>query len=427
MLALVGPQADAVAAFEREFADAFGCAHGVAFPYGRSALWTLLRALGLSNAEIILPAYTCSTVAHAIVLSGNVPRFVDIDLADYNMAPDTVARSITERTRAIVATHLFGYPMNVDRLREIVTAAEARWQHRIWIVQDCAHAFDARWRGARVCEAPDVALFGLNVSKMITSVFGGMITTNDPEIHQRLRATRDERFKRGSRISDFERALYLLAVRGAFTPTIYAAVHWMLHRTRLLDGLTRSYHLDERIHFPPDYLRQMSPLEARVGLVQVRKYVDIVAHRRALASYYDAQLRDLPGVTVPPLIEGATYSHYTVRVRDPEAWVAGAARAGIELGRVIDYVVPLWPAYRTYATGDFPQSTLAMREVINLPVHTGVGGREREQIVEVIRSCAAARKSSARSRSGVIAESGRGFDRHWEANRVDRVEYREDG
>jgi perosamine synthetase len=422
VLALVEPQADAVAAFEREFADAFGCAHGVAFPYGRSALWTLLHALGLSNAEIILPAYTCSTVAHAIVLSGNVPRFVDIDLADYNMAPDTVARCITERTRVIVATHLFGYPMDVDRLREIVTAAERRWQHRIWIVQDCAHAFDARWRGSRVCEAPDVALFGLNVSKMITSVFGGMITTNDPELHQRLRVTRDERFRRGSRFRGFERAAYLLAVRVAFTPTIYAAVHWMLHRTRLLDGLTRSYHLDERIHFPPDYLRHMSPLEARVGLVQVRKYADIVAHRRTLASYYDAQLRDVPGITLPPLVDGATYSHYTVRVRDPDAWVARAARAGIELGRVIDYVVPLWPAYRGYATEDFPQSTLAMRQVINLPVHTGVGRREREQIVAAVRACAAAPTESSRSQSAVFAEPARhGFERHWEAHSVDRV------
>jgi dTDP-4-amino-4,6-dideoxygalactose transaminase/SAM-dependent methyltransferase len=392
----------------------------VAFPYGRSALWTLLHALGLSNAEVIMPAYTCSTVAHAAVLSGNIPRFVDIDLADYNMGPEAVARSITERTRVIVATHLFGYPMNVDRLRDLVSEAEERWQHKIWIVQDCAHAFGARWHGARVCEAPDVALFGLNISKMITSVFGGMITTNDPEIHQRLRAARDERFTTGSHLSGVARALYLLAVRGSFTPSAYTAVHWLLHRTRLLDRLARSYHLDERIHFPPDYLRCMLPLEARVGLVQLRKYPEIVAHRRALAAYYDAHLRDVAGITLPPLVEGATYSHYSVRVPDPDAWVARAADAGVELGRVIDYVVPLWPAYRAYATDAFPRSIQAMREVINLPVHTGIGSSERERIVDVVRACAAAPDVSARGRSAVAA--GRtGFERHWATNRVDRV------
>ena len=420
VLALVEPRAGAVAVFEREFAAAFGCAHGVAFPYGRSALWTLLHALGLSEAEVVLPAYTCSTVAHAVVLSGNVPRFVDIDLADYNMAPDAVARCITGRTRVIVATHLFGYPMDIDRLRDIVSEAEKQWRHKIWIVQDCAHAFDARWRGARVCEAPDVALFGLNISKMITSVFGGMITTNDPEIDQRLRTARDQRFTAGSPVSGLTRALYLLAVRGSFTPAAYTGVHWLLHRTRLLDGLARSYHLDERIHFPPDYLRCMLPLEARVGLVQLRKYTEVVAHRRALATYYDAHLRGVPGITLPPLVDGATYSHYTVRVPDPDGWVAKAADAGVELGRVIDYVVPLWPAYRPYVTEDFPRSTQAMREVINLPVHTGVGRDERERIVDVIRACAAAPAAHARSHSAAAAGRA-GFERHWEVNRVNRV------
>jgi len=389
ILALAGRQPDAVPLFERAFAQTFGCAHGVAFPYGRSGLWALLKSLDLSDAEVILPAYTCSTVAHAVVLSGNVPCFVDIDLSDYNMALDDVERSITAKTRVIIATHLFGYPLNLDHLRAIVRDAEARWRQKIWIVQDCAHSFDARWKGASVCAAPDVALFGLNISKTITSIFGGMITTNNPDIDRRLRSVRDGCFTARPAIGSLERGLYLLAALAAFTPSVYGVVHWLANHTPALDRLTRSYHLDERIHFPPDYLRLLTPLEARVGLVQLRKYADIVDHRRATAAYYDSHLQHVLGLTPPPLVDGATYSHYTVRVQDRPFWLTRLARAGVELGQVIDYVVPRWPAYRRYADRAFPKSIVAMREVMNLPVHTGVDVRERERIVDALRRSAA--------------------------------------
>ena len=79
------------------------------------------------NHEIILPAYTCVVVANAIVHSGNIPRFVDISLDDYNMNLDLLEQNITEKTGAIIATHLFGYPLNVDLLNEIVTSAEKKF------------------------------------------------------------------------------------------------------------------------------------------------------------------------------------------------------------------------------------------------------------------------------------------------------------
>ncbi|MFP5379715.1 MAG: DegT/DnrJ/EryC1/StrS family aminotransferase, partial [Vicinamibacteria bacterium] len=111
---------DDVEGFEREFAARFGAAEAVAFPYGRSALWAFLQAVGLHDAEVIAPSYTCVVVQHAMVLSGNVPRFVDNTLADYNMDLDQVAAAINERTGAIVATHLFGFPLDLDRFGAIV-------------------------------------------------------------------------------------------------------------------------------------------------------------------------------------------------------------------------------------------------------------------------------------------------------------------
>ena len=123
---------NSVSEFEKEFATKLNSEYALAFAYGRSALYAILKSLNISNQEIILPAYTCVVVANAIVHSGNIPRFVDISLDDYNMNLDLLEQNITEKTGAIIATHLFGYPLNVDLLNEIVTSAEKKFGRKIW-------------------------------------------------------------------------------------------------------------------------------------------------------------------------------------------------------------------------------------------------------------------------------------------------------
>src|SRR5271157_5812409 len=101
-LAACSPKRDAVELFEREFALLFGARHAIAFPYGRTALWAIFKALAIEEKEVVIPAYTCSVVAHAVVLSGNIPRFVDITLYDYNMDLSKVEGVINDRTAAVV-------------------------------------------------------------------------------------------------------------------------------------------------------------------------------------------------------------------------------------------------------------------------------------------------------------------------------------
>ena len=153
LFAALTPNRKAVERFEASFARTFEAKHALAFSYGRSALWAFFKAMNIQGAEIIIPAYTCTVVAHAIVLSGNRPRFVDITLHDFNMDLDQVAAAVNENTHAIIATHLFGYPLDIERLSEIVQEAEKRIGHKIWVIQDCAHAFGATWKDSLVCNA----------------------------------------------------------------------------------------------------------------------------------------------------------------------------------------------------------------------------------------------------------------------------------
>ncbi|APG26652.1 hypothetical protein A7E78_01510 [Syntrophotalea acetylenivorans] len=285
-LALFRRNKGAVLRFEKSFAKTFEAEEAISFSYGRSALWAFFKAVGIEGAEVVLPAYTCSVVAHAVSLSGNSPRFVDIRLSDYNMDLDLLPEAINKKTRAIVATHLFGYPLDIDRLEEIVAEAELRYGHKIWLIQDCAHSFGARWKGRLVCNSGDVAIFGLNISKMITSIFGGMLTVNDPELAKRIRSWRDANFIKAPWIKSWLRKIYLLTVYVAFSRPIYAVTHWLQEQTPFLNKLTKSYHLDDQIHFPPDYLELLTDVEGEVGLVQLNMYPKIVSSRRKCAKWF---------------------------------------------------------------------------------------------------------------------------------------------
>ena len=388
-LALFQYRPEAVEHFENEFARTFEAHHAIAFPYGRSALWAFFKALGIESAEVVMPAYTCVVVAHAVVLSGNRPRFVDITLYDYNMDLAQFADAINERTRVVIPTHLFGYPMDIDAVDQIVRTAEARYGHKIWVIQDCAHSFGAKWKGKLVCSQGDLALFGLNISKTITSIFGGMLTTNDDDLAERLRSWCDAHFKQPLLLKKLARQLYLLAVYPAFQENFVGLVYWLGENTPLLDRLTKAYHLDEKIHFPPDYLDRMLALDAQVGLAQLRKYTEIVERRRKHAHNYSEQLQGVAGLELPPLIDGATYSHYVARVTDRSKILQKLARQGIQLGELIEYSIPHMKYYTEYVNSiEYPNSYFSSQNTINLPIYSNMYNWQLDKVVVALQHLA---------------------------------------
>ncbi len=383
--ALFRPNGEAVLQFEQAFTDAFGAKHALAFSYGRSALWTFFKALGIENAEIIQPAYTCSVVAHATVLSGNKPVFVDADLSDYNMNLDQFSKAITPKTRAVIPTHLFGYPMDIDKVNEIVKDAEKRFGQRIYTIQDCAHSFEAEWQGQSVITAGDGALFGLGISKQITSIFGGMFTTDNETIASRMREYRDTTFQSADWLRNLKRIAYLLATYPAFNETLYGLVYWLQEKTPILNRLTKAYHLDEKIHFPPDHLHQLSSAEGRIGLAQIKKYEEIKAKRRQMAAFYFEHI-DAPQTWIlPPQMEGATYSHFVVRVDQRDKMLSLGARHDVQFGQLIEYSVPHLSPYHAYADQNaFPNSLYCSQHMLNLPIHPGMSRSQQQKVIQLV-------------------------------------------
>lgn len=292
----------AVRKFEKQFAKEFKAVDAVAFPYGRSSQWAFFNAVGIKNSEIIMPAYTCSVVAHSISLSGNTPRFVDIDLEDFNMNLDILRNTINKNTKGVIATHTFGYPQDLNQLEDIINDAEKRYGNKIWLMQDCCHAFGAEHNGKMIGTSGDVAVYAFNISKIIHSVFGGMLTFQDQELANKVRAWRDLNFNKASILKSIKRRAYLFSTYIAFNKYIYGMTYWIQKNTKLLDLFTKAYHLDDSIHFPPDYLENMSNFEASVGLVQLKKYPKIIKYRINMANNYSKNLKNRANWNLPPII-----------------------------------------------------------------------------------------------------------------------------
>src|SRR5690606_20933511 len=135
---------------------------------------------------------------------------MDLDLAE---------AAINAKTRVLLATSIHGYPVDLDRLADI-----SRRHPHVLVIQDCAHSFAAEHRGRPVHTAGVAAVFGLNISKLITSIFAGMVTTDDAALAARLRALRDKRLTPVGWFRRWQQTAYLAAATGALTPTIFTAV-----------------------------------------------------------------------------------------------------------------------------------------------------------------------------------------------------------
>jgi len=319
-------------------------------------------------------------VPHAVVLSGNIPRFVDITLRDYTMDLDMLEETITPKTGVIIPTHVFGYPMDTDRVKEIISKAD----QKILVIQDCAHSFGATFKGKYVCNEGDAAIYGLGISKYISSIFGGMLTTNDYDIYERVKHYRDEHFTKPSLMKQLRKLLYLTAVYVAFNNTFYGFVNFLEENTPLLNRFTK-YYREAHIDFPSDFSVNLGELEARVGEVQLEKYSRIRQRRQEIAEYYDKQLQGIEGLELPPIVEGATYSHYVPRVENRQEVMHRMRREGIQLGQLIEYSIPHMEAYRKYEDGEFPNSYRSSQTTINLPIYPGLREHDLVRIVEKIR------------------------------------------
>lgn len=326
-----------VAEFEKEFSQVLldGRA-SVAVNSGTSGLHLGLLAAGVGPGdEVIVPSFTFAATANSVALTGATPVFADIELDHYCLDISHVESLITERTRGIMPVHLYGHPANVAAFREL---ADARG---IKLFEDAAQAHGAALNGRRVGTFGDFAMFSLYPTKNMTSGEGGMVSTGDATVERNLRLLRNQ-------------------------------------------GMERQYE-NELVGFNA----RMTNLHAAIGRVQLTKVLGWTAQRQSNARFLT---ENLEGVGTPAVAEGAehVYHQYTIRVSGDRDGFAAALKDEYNIGSGVYYPIPNHRLPSFERTEDLPNTEVAAREVLSLPVHPSLDEEDLDRIVTAVNKLAGA-------------------------------------
>lgn len=379
--AIAGP---AIADYEGRFAQYHGMDHAITASFGRMACFYILRALDLpAGSEIIFPALTFWVVPEIARRAGLRPVFVDVDPTTFNIDPAKIEGAITENTRAIVPTHLYGQPCDMD---EVMRIAE---RHNLIVVEDCAQAAGARYRGRQVGTFGKAAFFSFQLLKGINTYGGGMALTNDTALAGRIREQAES--EPAQNTGDLLKRLATgLAVRSLVSPKGFTFWGVPIQAAASVFGNHDfSKYLWEKIRpldpFPRNYRQRYSNVQAIVGLRGLARLDEFNARSRAHAERYASGLADCRAIQTPRLLAGAehVYYQYCVYVSDAASASRRAIRRGVDFETTHVDVCSRLPLFKEFAA-DCPGAE-ATERALQLPVYSRLRPSDVERVLRVVR------------------------------------------
>jgi perosamine synthetase len=365
--------------FESEFAAAVNARHAVAVNSCTAALHLAVEALNLKAGEgVLVPTMTFAATAEVIRYAGGIPILVDCDPVTHNLDLDDAALKLKQlrarklkasilpdlRVVGIIPVHVGGLMMNVDAIHEFAS------KHDLWVVEDAAHAFPAAWR-----KGPDspwkqcgentarVSCFSFYANKTITTGEGGMATTDDPELADRMRLM---------------------------------SLHGLSHDAwrRYSGGNSWDYRI-----IAPGFKYNLTDIAACIGIGQLAKAERMRKERESIAQYYLKQLADVEEIELPAVDRNRIHSWHLFPVKlhleslaiDRNAFMEELKKGGI--GCSVHWrPLHLHPYYEQtfgWEGNDFPVATAEWRRLISLPIFPGMSEQEIRRVIEAIRNICA--------------------------------------
>jgi len=380
------PGPDAVTSFEKELAAHFGVRHALVFPYGRSVIYSALRALNLTG-DVVQPAYNCVVVAHATMVGGCRPVFVDAQAHSPNQNVEQMIERVGPDTTAVIPTSIFGVTFDVGSLVEAIR----RKSPRALILIDCCQCFDACWQGQLLATQGDAALLAFGIGKPMTTLFGGALLTHRDDLASAVRRYRDAAFRPRSWPGAMLRWAYFLASWTSLSPPMVGVTDFLENADTPLHRSLLRLRARDAVRLPPDNETRMTRMEAAIGRAQLRRVPAFIRRRREIAATYGRELAGLDGLQLVDWPEGSFYAIYAARVRpEKRSQLLAALRGGgVQGDTSLNYVVPGLECYRQhgYEASAFPNAVAWSQSVINLPNHPTMTDAQVERVVRVV--CAA--------------------------------------
>lgn len=372
-----------VSRFETAFADRVGVPHAATASYGRMAFHYLLRAFDLpAGGEVIMPALTFWVMPEMVRQAGLTPVFADVDPVTFNVTPSAIAQAMSPRTVAVVPTHLWGLPCDMD---EIVAIAR---RHRLVVIEDCAHALGATYRGRSVGTFGDAAIFSFQTLKPLTGYGGGMAVMQDPAVAVRVAEMAQAEplpDRAAVRTALWHGRVMRLATRpDVFTWTLYP----LLRATRAIRWNLDVYFWESirpLAPFPEDYHRRLSNVQAAIALDGLDHLDRWTRAQQANAARMSALLADTPDVRTPRVPADRTHAfyQYCAYVPSRDAVVAQCLRRGVDLETLhVDVCsdLDLFGDSRVAAPG--ARGTVG---TVQIPVYERLTDRDLDRVASVVR------------------------------------------
>jgi dTDP-4-amino-4,6-dideoxygalactose transaminase len=322
-------------AFEHAFAPHAGCAHAVGVASGTDALRLALEAVGVGRGdEVVTVALTAAFTALAISALGARPVFCDVEPETLTLDPARLEAAITPRTRAIVPVHLYGQAADMGPILDLAG------RRGLPVVEDCAQAHEAQYKRRPVGSLGVAAAFSFYPTKNLGAIGdAGAVTTNDPEIAERVRVLRN-----GGQADRYRHVAIGINSR-----------------------------LDE--------------IQAAVLAVKLARLGQLTDERRAQAARYDSALQ---GVTLPREGAGRRHVYHLYVVRHPQRDALAEHLKAAGIGTIVHYPIPvhLQPAYASpaHAAGVLPVTERAANAVLSLPLYPGLGVADQHRVIEAVNA-----------------------------------------
>ena len=328
---ILGPK---VAEFEKKIADYHNVSSAIGVASGTDALHLSLDAFGIGEGdEVITTPFTFFATAEAILYTGAIPVFVDIEPETLNIDVSLIEKKITSRTKAIIPVHIFGHPADMDPIQKIAK------KHNLKIIEDCAQAFGSSIRDKKTGSFGDAGCFSFYPSKNLGAYGdGGIITINDLAVAGNIRKLRNH----GS--------------KGAYK-----------HET-----IGFNSRLDE--------------IQAGILLVKFKRIDECNKKRRQKAALYTKLLSG--AVKCPVEKDGFYHVYHQYTIMTPKRDVIQEKLKASGVSSVVYYPIPLHLqealGFLGYKEGDFPVTEKAAREVLSLPMYPGLEEEAIKRIAEII-------------------------------------------
>ena len=395
----------AVQELEEEFRKYLGVKYAFSFNSGRSGFLAILSALDLEQgSEILVQGFTCNAVINPIIWSrlrqgyggqaGLKPVFVDIKQETLNIDSQDLKNKITDKSRAVIVQHTFGLPTDMNEILKICK------QHNLTLIEDCAHSLGAVYNGQKVGTFGRASFFSFGRDKIISSVYGGMVITNDDELAKKIKDFQ-EKCDFPSNFWIFQQLLHPILCNFLIIP-LYGFLglgRWILLAFQRLKILSKAVHKKEKKGQQPSYFpKKMPNVLAILALHQFKKLEKFITHQRKIAQFYDNNLSNcrisdiLHNFVLPEKNNSRAYMRYPILIknRDTDEILKKARKQKIFLndGWRKAVIVPADTDQEKmgYVSGACPVAEKVAQNILNLPTHINISEQKAREIINFINN-----------------------------------------